>query len=40
MCGNSRTGRGAGGTVCIPSYTPGGCGHGVGVDLPQQDKDI
>ena len=40
MCGNSSTGRGAGGTVCIPSYTHGGCGHGVGVVLSQQNKEI
>ena len=33
----SSTGRGAGGTVCHPSHTPGGCGHGVGVVLSQEE---
>ena len=30
-------GRGAGGTVCHPSHTPGGYGHGVGVVLSQEE---
>ena len=24
--------------MCHPSHTPGGCGHGVGVDLSQADN--
>ena len=33
----SSTGRGAGGTVCHPSHTPGGCGHMV---LSQEGREI
>ena len=38
-CPSSSIGRGAGGTVCHPSPTPGGCGHRVGVVLPQEDRE-
>ena len=32
-------GGGLGGTVCHPSHTPGGCGHGVGVDVSQENRE-
>ena len=25
--------------MCHPSHTPGGCGHGVGVDLSQENRE-